>query len=251
MSPSGPCFLIRADDAASARSANEAIRQTVLDGIVRNISVMACGPELDHAARLLAGLPGVAFGLHATVNAEWTGQKWRPVLEPARIPSLTGPHGAFLPSPISLHKRGFSVDEIGMEVRAQLARARQAGFRITYLDTHMGFDWLEGVADLLRRICDEEGLIFDHASTHPRLPDIGGPLVQRLAAAPDSGGVLITHPGMLGGDMDTWAEAGNAPGEVARARHEERAALCSRDVHAVIRERNATLATYMNWPQMT
>lgn len=67
---SSPRFRLvtRADDAGSSRSANRAIHQTATQGIARNISLMACGPQIEDAAKSLCDLDGVDFGLHVCLS---------------------------------------------------------------------------------------------------------------------------------------------------------------------------------------
>lgn len=220
-------LLVRADDAASARAANEAIFETVTRGIVRNVSVMAAGPELEHAATLLKDLPGVAFGLHCTLNAEWPARRWRPLLAPADIPSLVDADGAFTDHPNRLAERGFVLAEIEAELSAQLARLRSAGFRPVYLDTHMGFQWLDGVAALLAALAAREGLVCDGPATHPRLPAPKGvTLPEAISAAHGGPFVRITHPGKVGEEMNAFHLPGHWPGVVAAERDAERVALC-------------------------
>lgn len=228
MSPGKPPLrlLVRADDAASARAANEAIAETVAHGIVRNVSVMAVGPALDHAAGLLKDLPGVAFGLHCTLNAEWATRRWRPLLPPADIPSLVEQDGAFTEHPRRLVERGFSPAEIEAELAAQLARLRAAGFRPSYLDTHMGFQWLPGVGPLLAAFAAREGLALDDPATHPRLrlPE-GATLAGAIAEANGGPFVCITHPGKVGEEMNAFHLPGRWPGLVSAERDAERVAL--------------------------
>ena len=70
----------RADDAGSCESANLAIAEAIDAGIVKNVSVMACGPALEHAVSLLKERRDIDIGLHVTLNAEWVKAKWPPVL---------------------------------------------------------------------------------------------------------------------------------------------------------------------------
>ncbi|GAB4167606.1 MAG: hypothetical protein Fur0032_05670 [Terrimicrobiaceae bacterium] len=247
MKPGGCFLIVRADDAASAKSANLAIRETVERGIVRNISVMGCGPELAHAADHLADLPKVCFGLHATLNAEWQSPKWRPVLACGLVPSLLAVDGAFYGHPRDLEIRNFSLEEMRSEILAQLARVREAGFKVSYLDTHMGFDWLPGVRDLLARIANEEGLILDTPESHPRVPCSADSesLAGRISRIESSGlRVLITHPGLLGGDMDGFSTPTDRPGEVASRRDSERRELCGAEVLRALEAKGIELALY-------
>jgi predicted glycoside hydrolase/deacetylase ChbG (UPF0249 family) len=253
-------LIVRGDDAGSCPSANRAIREACGAGVLRNVSVMASGPAFTEAARLLAGLGNdICLGLHVTLNAEWDGPKWGPVLPPERVPSLVDANGNFLPTPRDLLRRGFSVDEAVAEAEAQLARARAAGLPIAYLYEHMGVGAAQPglrarLADLARR----EGLVDAHPI--PFLPDappddptaddlparIGARLrAAAVAVALDTGAfVLVTHPGIDADDMRGFIHPGLEPGQVAHERDAERRALCDPRLARILAEHGATPARY-------
>jgi predicted glycoside hydrolase/deacetylase ChbG (UPF0249 family) len=64
-------FITRADDLGGSYSANQAIEQVIDAGFIKNVSIMACGPAVEDAARRLAHRKDVCFGMHTTLNAEW------------------------------------------------------------------------------------------------------------------------------------------------------------------------------------
>lgn len=227
-------LLLRADDAGSCESANLAIAEACAFGLLKNVSVMACGPAFEEAARMLPGFSGVAFGLHVCLNAEWTGPKWGPVLGAAAVPSLVDAHGYFLPTPALLKEKGFFVEEAEAEVKAQLARLRASGLPVTYLDEHMGVGWVPGLRERLHALAAREGLLVrsDSYTGLPPLPegakghgDLPWEWAARLEAAPDGVYLVVTHPGRDAPDMHTFVHPGLEPGQVARERDAERRAL--------------------------
>lgn len=217
-------LLVRADDAGSCRTANEAILECVGAGLALNVGVMACAPFFDEAAEMLAGRKEVCVGLHATINAEWDAVKWGPVLPPERVPGLVDPDGHFHPTPRVTHEHGCEAEEVVAEVEAQLARARAAGLRIAYLDEHMGFGWLPGVRERLDALMQREGLLdggtgYEHLPPSPqRCEDPADELIARLEAATAGTYLLVTHPGRDTPEMRRLGHAGLAPGQVARER---------------------------------
>ena len=226
-------LVTRGDDAGSCHSANRAIREACEHGILRNVSVMVPGPAFEEAAGLFAGRADICLGLHVTLNAEWDGPKWGPVLPADQVPSLVDGDGFFLPTPRDLHQHGPSVEEMMAEVEAQLQRARDRGLNLEYLDEHMGVGWLPGLRERLADLCRREGLVDAHAVPGlPRAGDgSGDDLVAvwsaRMDAAVTTPGayVLVTHPGFDADDMRAFAHAGLAPGQIARERDSERRAL--------------------------
>jgi len=236
-------LIVRADDIGTARSVNLGVLDAVENGIVRNVSVMAVGPELEHAATLFAARKDIAIGLHVTINAEWSQVRWRPAADPSSVSSLLETDGTFTREPMVLHERGFSISELRVEVEAQLRRLREVGFEPVYLDTHMGFDWLAGVSELLDAICQREGLVRDSVSTHPRLPG-SGCLVERISDASGGPYVVITHPARPGSDVDLFFNDVTSAGAVAQKRNEERLALCDPELLNRVRAGQLILRTY-------
>lgn len=222
-------LIVRGDDAGSCDSANRAIIECCRHGVLSNVSIMVPGPKFEEAAAMLKDLPGVYLGLHVTLNAEWDSGKWGPVLPASQVPSLVDDSGRFLPTPMHLHERRASVDEMMAEVEAQLAQARAHGLQIAYLDEHMGVGWLPGFGERLAALCTRKGLIY--AAPIPGLPItrfIGNPRGRWTAdisrAAPGTY-VLVTHPGTDAPDMQAFGTAGTQPGQIARERDADRRAL--------------------------
>jgi hypothetical protein len=242
-------LVVRADDAGSCASANEAVAEVCRAGVARNVSVMACGPAFDEMLGVLAPLSGVCVGLHVTLNAEWDTVKWGPVLSPDAVPSLVDERGHFLPTPDELLRRGFDPVEVMGEVAAQLARARDAGLPVAYLDEHMMVGRLPGLRDRFAAFARSEGLAY--APGLPALPDppsVGDDLVARwteqVARAAEGTYLLVTHPGRDADDMRRFVHAGLAPGQVARERDAERCALCAPRLPDALRRNNVELIRY-------
>lgn len=201
---------------------------------------------------MLSGLSPVCVGLHVTLNAEWDGPKWGPVLGPERVPSLVDGDGYFWPSPEVARQRRARVAEMLAEIEAQLRLVREHGLRPAYIDEHMGVSWpwpelRAGIAALARR----EGLVDAHTvprSPMPALDDIGKDPVTRLRAfleAISPGTYLyVTHPGRDEEDMRQLRMEGQATGEVARERDGDRRALLDGRVREICRERGIVPITY-------
>lgn len=237
----GRQIVLRMDDVGSCVSANLAVLECARAGCAKNASLMVPGPAFEHAANLLGGNPELCFGLHVVLNAEWDTVKWGPVVGPTRVPSLCEASGAFTSEPRVLHVRGFSLDEAETEIRAQLAKAREAGFEIRYMDEHMGVGWLNGLSDRLAEIAQEEGLVFRPKLEYPALETTLVPgsspdeqaaararaLLDSLDRAGDGPFLYVTHPGLDAPDMQAFAHAGLAPGSVARERDLDRRMLSS------------------------
>ena len=163
-------IITRGDDCGSSHSANLGMLEAAQAGLLKNISVMATCPFIDEAAAMFAGRAEFCFGLHVTLNAEWDAVKWGPVLPPEQVPSLVDKRGLFFSGPHVFREHPPRMQEILAEMQAQLDKARQLGFPITYVDTHMMIEW--GVDGLEERMCAwtaQEGLLY-HGYYYRPLP---------------------------------------------------------------------------------
>ena len=199
-------ILFRADDAGISLSANAGVERVLRAGIVRNVGWMACAPEARDAAERLRRAGGdFCIGLHATINSEWDDLRWGPVAGRKRTPSLVRQDGSFFTRTAELHEK-FQIDDVETEVRAQIDLARQYGLDLSYLDTHMGFEWLPGVADLLKKIGEEENLIVNtncalkSVPKTMRLAALANPIFPEVFSSLEPGNYIwIFHPQMEDG----------------------------------------------------
>lgn len=252
-----PLFT-RADDAGACADVNHGILDCLETGLVHNVSVMVVGPAFEQIAARLRDRDDIAVGLHLTLNAEWPSARWRPVLPPDRIPGLVDADGAFTTSPSMLHDRSADLGEMIAETRAQLARARDAGLRISYLDTHMGVGWVRGeslggrwrggLATCLEVVAREQRLVFaDALAPALELPPADDPFaawnaaLAREAAGPRA---LVTHPAVAGPELLAFTNADHRPGLVAAARDAERRAWLHPGLAARLRDHGWRPARY-------
>lgn len=240
--------VFRGDDAASTEGANLAIAQAVEDGVLRNVSVMAPGPALAHAASVLSGLEGIAIGLHVTLNSEWEEVKWGPVLPVSQVPSLVEADGSFTTDPSVLASRGFSLDEAMAEVEAQLALLRSSGLRVDYLDEHMGVGWIPGLRDRLAELCVREGLV-DHVRV-PYLPEVetgdAGSVIGAILRGPEEPFTVVFHPlPNVDPVARRFTAGGRNPGEILRERANDRRALTDPRLVDFVKQGRLASITYL------
>jgi len=202
-------ILFRCDDYGSGHAANRGILAAVAAGVARNVSVMANGPALLAGAQALSLVPNIDIGVHVCLNSEWDEVKWGPVLPAGEVPSLVDASGWLTQSPNVLHAKGFELDDIEKEVRAQIRKIREVGLTPNYLDEHMGVGWLPGVGDMLARIAKEEGLVYG-----PKLEWWSG----TEAPVGDGPFISVTHPCEDDAELDNWRHEGISVGQVRRER---------------------------------
>ena len=147
-----PRLVINADDFGLSEGINRGIMEAFHAGALRSTSIMVGMPAFQSAVRqALAAGDALGVGLHFTLTAG------RP-LTPA--PSLIDPRtGGFYSLPRLVRRallgrvRALDVAE---ECAAQIARARQAGLRLTHLDGHHHVHLLPGAEEVVREVIQAE-----------------------------------------------------------------------------------------------
>ena len=165
-------LIIHADDVGMARSVNRAIFEALENGWVTSSSMLVPCPWFPEVARWAHDHPDADLGIHLALSSEWTDFRWGPVSPKDRVPSLLDDQGylPLLETYVAKHAR---VNEVEIELHAQVDRARAFGIHITHLDTHMGA--LMGtpeLAEAYQRLGREEGLpiLWHHPGGAPHFP---------------------------------------------------------------------------------
>lgn len=246
-------IITRCDDAASFRSANYAIREACLHGVARNVGVMACCEHLQHAFDILKDLHGVAFGCHFTLNSEWSFPRWSAISGRSTVPALYDPEGYLFDSTLELHERNTPLDQMLTEAKAQIDKLRATGFKLTYLDTHMGVNWLPGLNDALAALCKQEGLLYANNANIPpidrsndSLPKNDHParLLHKLATLTEGTFLVVGHPCYDEQEIRAVRRQGNTPGWLGPEREGERLLFTHPSVIKYFQEKNIQALRY-------
>ncbi|BDQ03662.1 MAG: hypothetical protein KatS3mg036_0363 [Ignavibacterium sp.] len=131
-------LLIRCDDIGMSHSVNLAAKELIDARLKFSTSVMVPCAWFDEAVSILKEAKNVSIGVHLTLNSEWKNYRWGPVAGVSRVPSLVDSLGYFFPSRAKFFENNPSVEEVEIELRAQIEKALKAGLNISYLDYHMG-----------------------------------------------------------------------------------------------------------------
>ena len=201
-SPARKVFL-RADDFGASPGSNEAIIDAIDCRSILNVGVMAVGSSLDHCLdALIERQDEICIGMHATINSEWTTTRWGPVAPVDTVSSLVAGDDAFLKNPKESNER-IRLSEMQIELEAQLAFLRKKGLELSYLDTHMGFQWIEGVDEWLADFAARESLIYTELPKWSKIrfkntPDLRrlqtSALIEKVAAVAGDNSIWISHP---------------------------------------------------------
>jgi predicted glycoside hydrolase/deacetylase ChbG (UPF0249 family) len=129
------------------------------EGLVTTASVMVPCPWFPEIAAWSAEHPEWDLGLHLTLTSEWRYYRWRPVAPVDKVPTLVDPDG-FLWRSVEDVKKHASPEHVEMEIRAQIARARQFGMKPTHVDSHMGTLFSDArFFEAYTRVAKETGLL--------------------------------------------------------------------------------------------
>ena len=225
-------LLWRCDDFGSATGANEGILRLARLGLPINVSVLICGPAARVGLEELASLGShVCLGIHAAINSEWVEVKWGPVGRATRSTPLVDANGHFHPDYDVILKQ--PAEMLATEVEAQIETAKTWDIPFAYMDEHMCFAWVEGVAPHLKRLAAKHGLIFNRDIPGlPEVKDAKGGIVERMAqqveAVKDSDPHLaVFHPAVDDASTKKFYLKGGSTSDISRERQEELDAFSS------------------------
>lgn len=252
--PGSRRVLIRCDDVGMSHTVNSAVRELLETGVPFSASVMVACPWFEEAAEILRANPGIGVGVHLTLNSEWQHYKWGPVAGAAAVPSLVDERGYFPASERDFEAAAVRLEEVEIELRAQIERALAAGLRIDYLDYHMltavSTPELRAVVEKLAR---EYGLGLSRYFGETSVSIWGDApedkltrLLEHVGAVQPGLSLLVIHLGMTTPEMSALVDLNNAddPYRAANHRQAELDAVTSPAFRQAVEAAGIELVTY-------
>jgi len=127
-------LIVNADDFGMTAGVNRAIIEGHARGAISSATLMANMPAFDGAVRLAKDHPSLGVGLHFNFT------QGRPVADSSRVGSLIDDRGEFLGTGAAILSRlmagRLKVEEVVIELRAQIEKVLNAGLRLTHIDSH-------------------------------------------------------------------------------------------------------------------
>jgi len=131
-------LIVNADDFGYSEDTVDATIACFEAGGLTSATIMAAMPAAARAIEYARAHPDWSFGAHLTIGGSPDGAE-RPLLDPARIPSLVDDRGRFLMGDL-IKKRAFArrlADaDLDAELTAQLGHLRDHGVAISHVDSH-------------------------------------------------------------------------------------------------------------------
>lgn len=152
--PDDRIAILHVDDIGMCHAANEGAFAALLEGPATCGSIMVPCPWFREAAERARAHPELDLGVHLTLNSEFSGYRWGPVAGRSAVPSLLDDEGC-LPRTTAEAAQRAEPEEVGVELRAQVVMALDAGIDVTHLDAHMGTAFLPKFLPVYQELASE------------------------------------------------------------------------------------------------
>jgi predicted glycoside hydrolase/deacetylase ChbG (UPF0249 family) len=158
--PDTRVLIVNCDDFGMYHAINEAVAQSIEEGIASSCSLMVPCPRVLHAMDLLRRRPEIPFGVHLTLVCDTTDYGWGLLTAKEKVPSLLRESGElFTPAEVPQLLAQARLDEVELEFRAQIDAVIGTGLRPTHLDWHCLADGgRDDILELTMALAREHGL---------------------------------------------------------------------------------------------
>ena len=145
-------LIVNGDDLGYSPAVNEAIFRLYENGRLNSTSLVVNFPSSSMAMERAKGKGGLAVGIHLNLT------KGQPCLPPERISTLVNKKGFFFKTPFFIARAmALRIDqnEVEIELREQIERAKKAGIEIAHLNSHSHWQIIPQFRGILMRLAKE------------------------------------------------------------------------------------------------
>jgi predicted glycoside hydrolase/deacetylase ChbG (UPF0249 family) len=250
-------LIVRGDDFGMTEGSLVAFERAFKQGILTCASLQVPAPWFEAAADLAQKNPRWCVGVHLTLIGEWSGYRWRPVQPWGKVKSIVDDDGFFLQYPEELWEKKPRIEEMELELRAQILLAIKKGVNPQYIDIHyVDYTKYPGFEMILRKLSQEFGLPVSGWMGERRLRSVYTvPLGQKKEVAikileqlAPGLWVWIFHPGIDSPEeralVHVKREDFTGVGGVGLHRAEETGVLTSPEIKSLIAKKGIRLTSY-------
>ncbi len=130
-------IVLHVDDVGMCHAANVGAFEAMTTGSATCGSVMSVCSWVSEAAGMAQQHPTIDLGVHAVLNAEWEGYRWRPLSDLSAVSTLVDKDGYFKKTTLEVFAEA-DAGEVEQEIRAQIQHALSLNIDLTHIDAHMG-----------------------------------------------------------------------------------------------------------------
>lgn len=146
-------LIINADDFGLHPLINQAIMQGHRQGCITSTSLMPTGAAFEDAVALSFQTPTLGVGVHLTLVAE------KPLLDLSKVKTLVAQNGQFPQEHTAFIRKlmlgQINLNEVYLELSAQIERVVHTGLMITHLDSHQHLHVLPGIIDVVLHLAEK------------------------------------------------------------------------------------------------
>lgn len=146
------CLIVNADDFGFTPGVCEGILQAHRKGVVTSTTILINAPPLSSYLEKLKQCETLDLGLH--LNVTWG----TPISPLSHVASLVSAEGRFIRRGPDDGFEGVNFEEVALEWRAQILKARSLNLNLSHLDTHHHAHMHPALLDIIAEIAKEEKL---------------------------------------------------------------------------------------------